>query len=206
MSRDRRVIWFGCVVGRSVGRASPAFPSHRLVSSCRALHTPAPAQALPFLVHSEGVPLVPNDLDETIDRYRFSDRGSFQGWLAGTRRILYLSESGGIEQAFLCERPGRVAAATDRLGPTYRLGVFAPAPRASGRYDRREGGREARVCPAQHGNRRAPALRQRALGERGPRLVPVRAPPGALKQRAERQGPGSLRDQPPINAHRAGGS
>lgn len=65
------------------------------------------AQTVPFLVTSEGVPAVPEDLEQIIDRYRFSDHASFQGWLAGTRRILYLSESEGVEQAFLCERPGQ---------------------------------------------------------------------------------------------------
>ncbi len=54
----------------------------------------ARAQALPDSVHSEGVPTVPGDLDWTIDHDRFSDRASFQGWWAGTRRVLYLSESG----------------------------------------------------------------------------------------------------------------
>lgn len=68
---------------------------------------PAPGQFLPDSIHSEGVPPVPDELDRTIDHYRFTESVTFQGWLAGTRRILYLSESGGVKQAFVCVRPGQ---------------------------------------------------------------------------------------------------
>jgi dipeptidyl aminopeptidase/acylaminoacyl peptidase len=63
-------------------------------------------QFLQGAIHAEGVPPVPGDLDEVIERYRFSDHASFQGWLAGTRRPLYLSESGGFDQAYVCRHPG----------------------------------------------------------------------------------------------------
>jgi dipeptidyl aminopeptidase/acylaminoacyl peptidase len=63
-------------------------------------------QALLDSIHVEGVPPIPADLDESIDRYRFTDSASLQGWLAGTRRILYVSESGELDQAFLSVLPG----------------------------------------------------------------------------------------------------
>jgi dipeptidyl aminopeptidase/acylaminoacyl peptidase len=55
---------------------------------------------------SGGVPVVPRELDATIDRYRFFQHGDFQGWLAGSRRILYMKSSGGTLQAFVAQYPG----------------------------------------------------------------------------------------------------
>jgi dipeptidyl aminopeptidase/acylaminoacyl peptidase len=59
------------------------------------------AQNLPATIHAEGVPPVPADLDAGIDLYRFWGSVSFQGWLGGTRRVVYLYESEGTQQVFL---------------------------------------------------------------------------------------------------------
>jgi dipeptidyl aminopeptidase/acylaminoacyl peptidase len=63
-------------------------------------------QAKSTIHASGGVPAVPGDLDATIDRYRFSASGELQGWLAATRQILYLATSDGMDQVFVCSRPG----------------------------------------------------------------------------------------------------
>ncbi len=55
---------------------------------------------------SGGVPAIPADLDTTIDRYRFSSTGDLQGWLAQTRQVLYLTTSDGLDQVFVCSKPG----------------------------------------------------------------------------------------------------
>ena len=60
----------------------------------------------PTIHVSGGVPVVPVDLDATIDRYRFFEHGDFQGWLAGSRRVLYLQSSEGTLQAFVAQFPG----------------------------------------------------------------------------------------------------
>jgi dipeptidyl aminopeptidase/acylaminoacyl peptidase len=56
-------------------------------------------------IEAEGVPPIPPWLDDSLATYRFSERASFQDWLAGTRRVIFLAESEGIEQAFLLEKP-----------------------------------------------------------------------------------------------------
>ena len=55
---------------------------------------------------SGGVPAIPEDLEASIDRYRFLQHADLQDWLAGTGRILYLAASEGIQQAFVARRPG----------------------------------------------------------------------------------------------------
>ena len=55
---------------------------------------------------SGGVPVVPEDLDATIDRYRFFQHAEWQGWLAGSRRVLYLQSVAGTVQAIAGEHPG----------------------------------------------------------------------------------------------------
>jgi dipeptidyl aminopeptidase/acylaminoacyl peptidase len=59
------------------------------------------AQNLPATIQAEGVPPIPADLDPALDLYRFWGSVSFQGWLGGTRRVVYLYESEGTQQVFL---------------------------------------------------------------------------------------------------------
>ncbi len=67
---------------------------------------------------SGGVPAVPDQLEASIDRYRFRQHPDLQDWLAGTRRILYLAASEGIQQAFVARRPGEPGwQLTDTLRP-----------------------------------------------------------------------------------------
>ena len=78
----------------------------KLVLGCLALaFARARAQDLPDSIYSEGVPAIPPELDQGLDHYRFYDSVSFQGWLAGTRRVVYLFESGGTQQVFVRPRP-----------------------------------------------------------------------------------------------------
>jgi dipeptidyl aminopeptidase/acylaminoacyl peptidase len=55
-------------------------------------------------------------LDVTLAQYRFSDSVSFQGWMAGTRRVLYLDESEGTQQAFLRNAPNEPNQKLDASG------------------------------------------------------------------------------------------
>ncbi len=55
---------------------------------------------------SGGVPLVPEDLEGQIDRYRFYQSADLQGWVATSRRILYLTSSDGVQQPFVGQEPG----------------------------------------------------------------------------------------------------
>ena len=59
------------------------------------------AKYLPASIHVEGVPPIPSKLKHTHDLYGFYGEFSFQGWMAGTRRILYLSQAGHTMQVFL---------------------------------------------------------------------------------------------------------
>ena len=77
-----------------------------LVLAClRLAFSRAPAQELVETIHSEGVPPIPAELDQELDLYRFYESVSFQGWLAGTRRVVYLLESNGIPQVFVRSDP-----------------------------------------------------------------------------------------------------
>jgi dipeptidyl aminopeptidase/acylaminoacyl peptidase len=67
--------------------------------------SPAFSQALPGSIHAEGVPLLASELGPGLGFDRFSEVVTFQGWLAGTRRVVYLNESDGIPQVFVSSRP-----------------------------------------------------------------------------------------------------
>ncbi len=94
-SRDFRWIvigfGFGAVLGLAVLPAVPGSPR-----IC--------AQTLIPSIHSKDVPVIPPDLDRGIELYRSLDRLTFQGWLAGTRALIYLRESGGITQVMVRRR------------------------------------------------------------------------------------------------------
>ncbi len=77
---------------------------------------------------SGGVPAVPKDLDATIDRYRFSACGDFQGWLAETRQILYLTTSDGMDQVFVCPQPGQPPRQLSDTGRPVAWAYSDPAP------------------------------------------------------------------------------
>lgn len=67
---------------------------------------PAPGQVLLDSIHAEGVPPIPVDLLVELGAYGFSDAVDFQGWLAGSREVLFLKHARGLPQAFRLDRPG----------------------------------------------------------------------------------------------------
>jgi dipeptidyl aminopeptidase/acylaminoacyl peptidase len=55
---------------------------------------PSSAQRLDGPERLDGVPPIPAGVHQAVNRYRFNGGGSFQGWLAGTRRMLFLEYDG----------------------------------------------------------------------------------------------------------------
>jgi dipeptidyl aminopeptidase/acylaminoacyl peptidase len=68
--------------------------------------TIAVGQGIPEAIIAEGVPPIPDDLDDAVERYRFETTASFEGWFAGRREVLVTVSVGQTRQVFLVEKPG----------------------------------------------------------------------------------------------------
>ena len=122
-------------------RASRALASLLLVLAASTTTPSAAGRAPPPAVVTRDVPPVPDGLDESLNRYRFSGAtASLEGWFAGRREILYLTEGpGGTAQAFVTaggggapEQVTHFAEAVDWARPHPRLRRFAVGLDAGG--------------------------------------------------------------------------
>ena len=158
------------------------------------------AQRLDAPERLDGVPPIPAGVHQAVSRYRFNGGGSFQGWLAGTRRMLFLEYDGvhliwdsGRQSmaltsdprpiAYACSNPGRerLLLSVDNEGDeNYHLELYDLRTGPAGNFTTTRSGAEA---PLWSHSGKLLALTSNARNERDRDLYVVRPPLRATGRR-----------------------